>query len=71
MTDRDEIKLDRFHWHEMIDRVHVVRCMFDDHIADHPCASYEGLRDDIDQIQDLLWALYQKAGAIDHKENGE
>jgi len=36
-----KIKLDKYHYHEMLDRLHVVICMIDDHLQQHPVAKVE------------------------------
>ena len=36
-----KIKLDKYHYHEMLDRLHVVISMIDDHLQQHPVAKVE------------------------------
>ena len=62
ITDK---QLDEFHWHEIIDRVHVLRETFSYHIHDHPCAKHSELAPLIDQIDHLLGRLYQEAWRVD------
>ena len=28
--------LDEYHYHEIVDRLHIVMCMIDDHLQQHP-----------------------------------
>ena len=53
-------KLDKFHYHEMLDRLHVTMSMIDDHLQQHPVAKIEtDIKDLIAKAQDKLWESYQ------------
>jgi len=71
MTDETKPTLDQFHWHEMLDRLHVVKCMFDDFILSHPCADHKALKLPIEAVADSLYVLYQHAGTVEFEETGQ
>lgn len=50
---------------EGCDRLHVVDCMIEEHIADHPAIIKAGAKDKVDQAQELLTEAYQMVGALD------
>ena len=55
-----KVELDKFHYHEMLDRLHVVMSMIDDHLQQHPVAKIETkIKDLISEAQDKLWEAYQ------------
>ena len=57
-------KLDKFHYHEMLDRLHVVMSMIDDHLQQHPVAKIEiEIKDLISEAQDKLFEAYQIVGS--------
>ena len=70
MTDETKRTLDQFHWHEMLDRLHVVKCIFDDFILSHPCADHKELKRPIEAVSDALRRLYQHVGTAEFKETG-
>jgi len=56
-------ELDQFHYHEMLDRLHVTMSMIDGHLQQHPVAKIETeVKDLISQAQDKLWEAYQITG---------
>jgi hypothetical protein len=58
-----KIKLDKYHYHEMLDRLHVVMSMVDDHLQQHPVAKIElEIKDLISEAQDKLAEAYQLVG---------
>ena len=58
-----KVELDKFHYHEMLDRLHVVMSMIDDHLHQHPVAKIETkIKDLISEAQDKLWEAYQLTG---------
>ena len=59
-------ELDKFHDHEMLDRLHVVMSMADDHLQQHPVAKIESeIGKHIDDAVSSLWQAYQLAGQIE------
>tara|TARA_B110000259_G_scaffold146126_1_gene164677 strand:- start:2803 stop:3006 length:204 start_codon:yes stop_codon:yes gene_type:complete len=62
-------ELDEFHYHEMLDRLHVVMSMIDVHLQQHPVAKIETeIKDLISHAQDSLWQAYQLTGTIEHNK---
>ena len=56
-------ELDEFHYHEMLDRLHVIMSMVDDHLQQHPVAKIEPeIKDLISHALDSLWQAYQLTG---------
>ena len=56
-------ELDEFHYHEMLDRLHVVMSMVDVHLQQHPVAKIEPeIKDLISHALDSLWQAYQLTG---------
>jgi hypothetical protein len=62
-------KLDKFHYHEMLDRLHVVMSMADDHLQQHPVAKIESeIGKHIDDAVSSLWQAYQLTGKIEYEK---
>jgi hypothetical protein len=62
-------ELDEFHYHEMLDRLHVIMSMVDVHLQQHPVAKIETeIKDLISHAQDSLWQAYQLTGTIEHNK---
>lgn len=61
----DAMPLDKFHLHEMVDRLHIIQEMFNLTIVDHPCAGL--LQSNIAEVNKLLGSLYQCAGLLEHE----
>lgn len=62
-------KLDQFHYHEMLDRLHVVMSMIDDHILQHPVAKVDKkLNSHLNKALEELWEAYQVAGNISEED---
>jgi hypothetical protein len=56
----DHVKLDKFHWHEALDRTHIVADMFETFIVEHPVFKQTpALKARADEISAKLGALYQ------------
>ena len=56
-------KLDRFHWHEALDRTSLVANMFDDHVFEHPAiTSNKKLKAMAEKVSEKIWTLYEKIG---------
>ena len=55
--------LTKEHYHEMLDRLHVVCCMINDHLLEHPVAQQdEEIKKPIEKALDILAQTYQTAG---------
>jgi hypothetical protein len=60
-----ETRLDEFHWHEVLDRTHVVADTFDDHILLHPAIEQTpSLKMAADEVSRRMHDLYQAIGKI-------
>ena len=52
------------HYHEMVDRLHVITCMIDTHLLQHPVAKLDkDISKKIEEALDLLHEAYQQAGS--------
>lgn len=59
-------KLDKFHYHEMLDRLHIIMSTIDDHILQHPvCKLEKEVSTKVDKALTLLFQAYQEVGKID------
>lgn len=57
------IKIDEFHKHEVIDRAHVIRSMWFEHINDHPAVTADpDIAKAAARVGDSLEAFYQLCG---------
>jgi hypothetical protein len=55
--------LTKEHYHEMLDRLHVVSCMINDHLLEHSVAQQdEEIKKPIEQALEILAETYQIAG---------
>jgi len=62
-------KLDQFHYHEMLDRLHVLMSTLDDHIIQHPvCKLEKEISTNVEQALSLLWQAYQDTGKLSDKK---
>lgn len=60
--------LDEFHYHEMLDRLHVIMSMVDDHLQQHPVAKLElEVKQNIEKAIEYLWEAYQQVGNLSDK----
>ena len=52
------------HYHEMVDRLHVIMCTIDEHLIQHPVAKLDkDVSKKIEEALDLLHEAYQQAGS--------
>lgn len=66
----EEIKknLDQFHYHEALDRLHVIMSTCDEHLMQHPAIKLEPeVKQNIDKAIQHLWEAYQQIGNISDK----
>lgn len=57
--------LDEGHVHEVVDRLHVIICTVEDHVASHPLVvALPEIGAKIEQAMSLLAEAYQEAGAV-------
>jgi hypothetical protein len=58
-----KIELDDYHYHELLDRLHVIMSTIDDHLIQHPVCKIEtNIKDHITNAVDHLWLAYQLTG---------
>jgi len=63
-SDISSETINKLHYIEVLDRVHVIQCTIDDMIRNHPAVKEPleiGIRQSIDEIQDNLTYIYQWA----------
>jgi hypothetical protein len=62
-------ELDKFYYREMLDRLHVVMSIADDHLQQHPVAKIESeIGKHIDDAVSSLWQAYQLTGKIEFEK---
>lgn len=63
MSNQEEIKLDAFHAHEVLDRLHVQQCNLEEHLLLHPFVlANEDVKKLLEEIQVKMSAAYQLIG---------
>jgi hypothetical protein len=63
-------KINPGHYHEMMDRLHVIMSTLDDHILQHPVAKvHKELNSHLNNALEELWQAYQIAGNLDFEKN--
>ena len=63
-------KINPGHYHEMMDRLHVLMSTLDDHILQHPVAKVDKeLNSHLNKASEELWQAYQRAGNLDSEKN--
>lgn len=56
-------KLDKYHYHELLDRLHVIMSNIDTHLTQHPVLELETeVSKLIEEAQTKLWEAYQLIG---------
>ena len=65
-----ENKINPGHYHEMMDRLHIIMSIIDDHLLQHPVAKVnKDVRFQIEYALGQLWDAYQIAGKLDYEKN--
>jgi hypothetical protein len=60
--------LDEFHYHEILDRLHMILSISEDHLLQHPvCKVERNVKQNIEKALEHLAEAYQIAGNISHK----
>ena len=60
-------KLDRFHYHEALDRLSLVNSIVDEHIFQHPVVkSFSKLKAEVEVASTALFTAYQMVGHLTH-----
>ena len=63
------IELDDFHYHEALDRLHVIMDTIDNHLIQHSVLKAETkVKDLVDEANTKLWEAYQLIGSITTEE---
>lgn len=58
-----KIELDDYHYHELLDRLHVIMCTIDNHLIQHPVCKIEtDVKDHVSNAVDQLFIAYQLIG---------
>jgi len=61
-----ETKPDKFHYHELTDRLHMLTSMVDEYLMGHPvCEAHGNIKQLVQQAEDTLWEAYQLVGTIE------
>lgn len=56
-------KLDKYHYHELLDRLHVIMSNIDTHLTQHPVLELETeVNNLVEEAQTKLWEAYQLIG---------
>ena len=56
-------KLDKYHYHELLDRLHVIMSNIDTHLTQHPVLELETeVNNLVEEAQTTLWEAYQLIG---------
>ena len=67
-----EDKINPGHYHEMMDRLHVIMSMIDDHLLQHPVAKVNrDIKNQIEYALGQLWDAYQIAGKLDFEKESK
>lgn len=53
------------HLVEGLDRLHIVMCLIDDHVVDHPAIKKAGVAHNIESALDLIMDAYQAVGRVE------
>lgn len=70
MSDPEIVILDAYHWHEALDRAHVVECVFEAHICEHPVIMQTPeLTALADEIAEKIAGLYQAIGRMEPSDD--
>lgn len=60
-------KMDEFHYHELLDRTHMVAQIIEDHLTQHPVAKVlPGVKDRLEEATMALAEVYQTVGHTNH-----
>lgn len=59
------VEINDGHYHEVMDRLHVVNCTIEDHIITHPLTdSLPEVKKLVEEAQSKLWKAYQLVGSL-------
>jgi hypothetical protein len=64
--------INKGHYLELMDRIHIVACTIDDHILNHPLAENESdIQNKLDEALSLLLDAYQLVGNKEYENENE
>ena len=64
-----QLKLDRFHYHEALDRTYVVQNIITEHLLEHPVIQkHKDLKKRVEQAELLLAEVYQLVSNYSYKK---
>jgi len=64
--------INKGHYLELMDRIHIAACMIDDHILNHPLAENEtDIQAKLDSALELLLEAYQLVGNKEYEDENE
>lgn len=72
MSKKDEVKLDKYYYHEAIDRCHLINCILNDYLLVHPVVSQNG--DWVKRLEDASFQMgrvYQEISEFIDKQEEE
>lgn len=65
-----ETKIDKFHYHEILDRTYIIEFMLDEHLLNHPVVQKHSiLKKKLKKISSKLADVYQIVGNLCDNEN--
>ena len=60
-------EIDKYHLHELMDRLHCMDIMFSELICNHPAADL--MRDEMNKLSEALADAYQRSGELNFEDN--
>lgn len=62
-------ELDQFHYHEVMDRAHLIMCMIQEHLVDHPAMEmHPEYKDVLEEAIKIIYGVYQDFGSAESPE---
>ena len=62
-------KLDEYHYHEALDRTHMLLSIIDEHLREHPVVKkHKQLKIRVEVAEEILVEVYQRIGELDIKK---
>lgn len=66
----ENIKLDKYYYHEALDRTHVLSCDIETHLFNHPVIkTHKKISDKVDAVLSLMGEIYLDIGNIEPIED--
>jgi len=65
---KKKIILDKFHYHEALDRTHMINCIINEHLTNHPVIqNHKKLLILTEKVEEILSDIYQSIGSLEFK----